>query len=105
MFHATTLLYHNKLAWIINCIVLAFLLVIYVVQIGALTAAAYAISDQKDTIRNLKNETKTLEIQYVNSSTFISIEELALQYNFEKITNVVYIRGTGGIVAGPINTQ
>jgi len=105
MIHTTTLLYHNKLAWIISCIVLAFLLAIYIVQISALTAAAYAISDQQDAIRNLKNETKSLEIQYVNSSTFTSLKELALQHNFEKITNVVYIRGTRGIVARSDNTQ
>jgi len=105
MIHTTTLLYHNKLAWIISCIVLASLLGIYIIQISWLTAAAYAISDQEDAIRSLKNETKSLEIQYVTSSTFTSLKELALEHNFEKITNVVYIRGTEGIVARPGNTQ
>lgn len=105
MIHTTILLYHNKLAWIINCIVLAFLLTIYIVQINALTAAAYAISDQEDAIRNLKNEVKTLEIQYVDNSTFWSLKELALQHNFEKITNVIYIKSTEGIIAKSGITQ
>jgi len=85
--------------FISSTIAFALLSVVYIFQINSLTEKAHNIARDKSEITNLKVETKNLEMQYVQNSSFANLEELAAHLEFEKITHVSYSRVGEGAVA------
>ena len=77
----------------------ALLSAVYIFQINSLTAMAHGIANTESEISNLKVEAKSLEMQYVQNSSFTNLEELAAHLEFEKITHVSYSRVGEGAVA------
>ena len=89
----------KKKLLILNTVAFALLTGVYIFQINSLTEKAHDIAKGESEISNLKIETKSLEMQYVQSSSFTSLEELAANLEFEKITYVSYSRVGEGAVA------
>jgi len=89
----------KKKLFISSVIAFAFLSAVYIFQINSLTAMAHGIANTEREIKDLKVEAKYLEMQYVQSSSFTSLEELAASLEFEKITHVSYSRVGEGAVA------
>jgi len=85
--------------FISSIIAFSLLCAVYIFQINSLTEKAHSIAKGESEITNLKVETKTLEIQYVQNSSFTNLEQLAAHLEFEKITHVNYSRVGEGAVA------
>jgi len=89
----------KKKLFISGTIAFAFLSAVYIFQINSLTAMAHGIAQGEREITTLKTEAKTLEMQYVQNSSFTNLEKLAAHLEFEKITHVSYSRVGEGAVA------
>jgi len=89
----------KKKLFISSTIAFALLSAVYIFQINSLTEKAHDIANNESEITNLKAEAKSLEIQYVQNSSFTNLEKLAAHLEFEKITHVSYSRVGEGAVA------
>lgn len=89
----------KKKLFISSTIAFALLSAVYIFQINSLTEKAHDIAKGESEITNLKAQAKTLEMQYVQNSSFTNLEELAARLEFEKITHISYSRVGEGTVA------
>ncbi|HZX49599.1 MAG TPA: hypothetical protein VFE94_00410 [Candidatus Paceibacterota bacterium] len=93
-------LYHSKLFWFLPLVIAGLLVGMYVFQLNALTALAYHIADQEQLATQLKQDVTQLEIRARHTFSLNDLEELAQNMQFEKITNISYLKiPTGGVAA------
>ena len=89
----------KKKIFISGTLAFALLSGMYIFQINSLVAMVHAMANTESEIVNLKAETKSAEMQYVQNSSFTNLEELAAHLKFEKITHVSYSQIGEGAVA------
>lgn len=89
----------KKKLFILSTVAFTLLSGVYIFQINSLTEKAHGIANTEREITNLKGETKSLEMQYVQNSSFTNLEKLAAHLEFEKITHISYSRVGEGAVA------
>ena len=78
--------------WVAGFILSAAFLAMYILQLNALTALAYHIADHEDQLQQFKEDHVNLQAQVRQSTTLSDLENLASQLQFEKITNISYVR-------------
>lgn len=108
---ATTLnlpnIYSLNIGWKINFKILGFLgfllilslLVFYIYQINEITKTSFAVSGYEQKISKLSQENENLEINFSQTNSLASLEDLLRNSNYEKIEKVYYLRILGGQVA------
>ena len=90
---------YKKTSWIISSVFLVFLVIFYIFQVNALIGIAYRIAEQENTALTLETEKRMLEMQYIYSSSFQDIDNMAQVLEYEKIGKVVYLKASRGGVA------
>lgn len=81
----------KKILFITGFLAIGALMLFYILQVNALTALAYHIASKESAIRQLKNDTKTLESQYAQQVSWQDMEALAQTLQFERAESVSYL--------------
>jgi predicted membrane protein len=81
-----------KIIFILEVMVISFLLIFCVFEINELTKGAYLIKDYEKEIINLSRENKNLEMSLARTNFMATIGEKTQQLGFEKVKEVKYIQ-------------
>ena len=77
---------------IAGVVLCAFLLFFYIYQINVLTKGSYLISSYKNSINEVSEQNKKLEVSFAENSFLGEVLVKTKELNFEKTTSVKYIQ-------------
>lgn len=82
-----------KLFWVLLfSISIAALLIFYILQVNFLTEETYVLRVSGEKANQLSGENETLKIDFSKSNSLTNIENYLLSQDFEKVSQVKYIR-------------
>ncbi|OIP75099.1 MAG: hypothetical protein AUK06_02445 [Parcubacteria group bacterium CG2_30_36_18] len=81
-----------KLFWGLILISIIFLLVFYVFQVNFLTREIYLIQNSEEKLKEITQENENLEIEFSKSNSLANLEKYLSNQNFEKASQVKYIK-------------
>lgn len=99
------LFYRKKFVWTCCFVLTGVFVALYIFQVNALVAMAYHIAGEETQIRQMKEETKTLQTNANKVLSLKDLEGLAVQLHFEKIRSITYLRLIEGAVAQSENRE
>jgi len=82
-----------KLFWLLLfSISIAALLIFYILQVNFLTEETYVLRVSEERTNQLSGENETLKVDFAKLNSLTHIENYLLTQNFEKVSQVRYIR-------------
>ena len=82
-----------KLFWLLLfSISIAVLLIFYILQVNFLTEEIYFLQSYEKKVNQLSGENETLKVDFSKSNSLTHIENYLLTQDFEKVSQVKYIR-------------
>jgi len=88
-----------KIFWILALASIISLLILYIFQINSLTYEAYSVQSYEEKLSAFTQENKNMEINFSKASSLDNLESYPLAQNFEKVSQVKYIKILGSQVA------
>lgn len=85
-----------RIFWAILFTSIISLLVAYVFQVNSLTYQNYLLKNQERKLAEMKKERETLEINFAKVNSLANLENYFQNQNFEKASQVKYIRTLEG---------
>jgi len=87
-----------KIFWILNFISILAFLVFYIFQVNALVSETYLIQSYEKKLTDLSRENETLTIISAQVNSLDNIENKILEFGFEKVGKIHYIKISEEIV-------
>ena len=84
-----------KIQYSISFVLLISAIFFYVFQVSALTKEKYLIEKYQEQIQSFYSESQSLEYQFLQNNSFFEIDNIARQFDFERVVNVSYIEVLG----------
>lgn len=78
--------------WLICSILIIFLSVFYIFQVNALAYELGLIEKESRNSNKLKTENEKLQVEFMETCSLENLETLVQDLNFEKVTEVSYIK-------------
>jgi len=89
----------NKKFLIIISILIFTPLVFHILQVNALTRETYLVKNYEKKLEQLYSESETLKVDFSKVNSLSNVDNYLQDGNFEKVTQVKYIRILEGSVA------
>lgn len=80
-----------KIFWILNLALIFILLIFYIFQINTWISEGYQVQDYQKKIEKIKNENKSLELNFLQNTSLENIENKINNLGFKKINKIYYI--------------
>ena len=89
----------NKKFLIIISILIFTPLVFHILQVNALTRETYLVKNYEKKLEQLYSESETLKVDFSKVNSLSNVDNYLQDGNFEKVTQIKYIRILEGSVA------